>query len=280
MTARLRSVLFAPATRPDLLRKLPRSAPDGVVIDLEDAVPADAKVEARTIVREVGPELTDRTGGPAVFVRVNAAPTEWFRGDVDTALCPGLDGVVVPKLESAEQVRAVRAALGRAGHAGLLLMAGIETAAGVVNAAEVFAAGVDLAYFGAEDFIADMGGVRRDDNMEVHHARSEVALRARVAGVRAIDMVVADFGDDQRFRSEAELARAMGYAGKLCIHPAQVPIANEAFVPSTEEVARARRIIDAYEQAKAAGQAAIAVDGQMVDEPLARQAMAVIASAD
>ena len=279
MTARLRSVLFAPATRPDVLRKLPRSAPDGVVIDLEDAVPPDAKAEARANVREVGPELTALADGPAVYVRVNAVTTDWFAADINDGLFDGLAGVVVPKLEKAAQVDKVRGALVRAGRWELAIGAGIETAGGVMGAAEMLRAGVALAYFGAEDFVTDMGGIRRTDNIEVLHARSHVALTARVAGVPVMDMVVTDFGDDDRFRREAAEARAMGYAGKLCIHPAQVALANEAFVPTIEEIERAQRIVAAYEQASAEGHAALAVDGQMIDEPLARQARALLDSA-
>ena len=138
-------------------------------------------------------------------------------------------------------------------------------------------AGVDVAYFGAEDFVADMGGVRTAGNGEVAYARAEVALAARLAGVALLDMVVTDFGDDERFSREAAEARALGYGGKLCIHPAQVPLANAAFVPSAGEVDRARRLLAAYDAAVAEGHAAIAFEGQMVDEPLARRARALVA---
>ena len=272
----MRSVLFAPATRPDVLRKLPRSEPDVVVIDLEDAVPPDAKAEARANGREVGSELAALAGGPAVWVRVNAVTTDWFAADVGDGLFDGLAGIVVPKLEKAAHVDKVVGALVRAGRGQLPIGAGIETAAGVMGATEVLGAGVALAYFGAEDFVTDMGGVRRPDNIEVLHARSHVALAARVAGVAVLDMVVTDFGDDDRFRREAAEARAMGYAGKLCIHPAQVALANEAFIPTDAEMERARRIVAAYEEAGAEGHASIAVDGQMIDEPLARQARALL----
>ena len=201
---------------------------------------------------------------------------DWFTADVSDGLCAGLDGIFVPKLESAAAVRLVRAALDGAGHTDLAIGAGIETAAGVHRVDEVLGAGVDLAYFGAEDFVADMGGVRTTDNREVLYARSRVALAARLAGVPLLDMVVTDFGDDDRFRAEAAEARALGCAGKLCIHPAQVALANAAFVPTPDELDRARRIVEAYDEAVSAGHAALAVDGQMVDEPLARRARAVL----
>jgi citrate lyase subunit beta/citryl-CoA lyase len=139
---------------------------------------------------------------------------------------------------------------------------------------------VTAAYFGAEDYVTDLGGVRTPGNAEVAHARAVVVLAARLAGVPAVDIVVPDFHDDDRFRREAAEARAFGYAGKLCIHPRQVALAHEAFVPSAEEVARARRLLAAYDEATARGTAAIAFEGQMVDEPLAARARGVLAAAE
>ncbi len=275
-----RSLLFAPANRPEMVAKLPRSGPDAVVLDLEDAVPGSAKADARELAGAAVTALATVDGGPVVLVRVNGPRTAWFADDVDrVGRVEGLGGVVVPKLESAAEVAEVRQALDASGAAGVALVAGIETALGVADARAVSAAGADAAYFGAEDFVADMGGVRTRGNTEVAHARAQVALGARLAGVPVFDMVVTDFGDDDRFVGEAAEARALGYAGKLCIHPRQVPLANAAFVPSASEIDRARRLVDAYDAAIADGVAAIAVDGQMVDEPLARRARGVLAAA-
>jgi citrate lyase subunit beta/citryl-CoA lyase len=265
---RLRSLLFAPGNKGEVLAKLPRSSPDGVVLDLEDAVPADAKAEARAVVAEVAPTLVDQV---AVYVRVNAVPSDWFADDV-AALPDGIAGIVVPKLESAEQVDALP---------DLPVIAGLETAAGVARAESVLAGDrVVAGYFGAEDFVADMGGVRTVEGTEVLYARSQVALAARLTGVLAIDQVVTDLRDEDRFRADAAVGRSLGYRGKLCIHPAQVAWAHEAFSPSAEELERARRLLAAYDEAKAAGTAAIAFEGQMVDEPLARQAQALLDAAD
>jgi len=145
---------------------------------------------------------------------------------------------------------------------------------------ELLVAPVVVAYFGAEDFVADMGGVRTLGSAEVLYARSRVALAARLAGVPAIDQVVTRLDADDHFLVDAADGRALGYAGKLCIHPAQVALAHRAFTPSAEEVERARRLIAAYDESVAAGHAAIAFEGQMVDEPLARHARAVLAAAD
>jgi citrate lyase subunit beta / citryl-CoA lyase len=277
--ARLRSLLFAPASRPDVLAKLPRSSPDGVVIDLEDAVPPNAKAAARPNALAAGAELAADHPGLAVYVRVNAVPTEWFARDVAEALAPQLAGVVVPKLESPWQLDIVTDALDAAGLGHLHVLAGIETAQGVESAAEVFRPPVAVAYFGAEDFIADMGGVRTASSNEVLYARSRVALLARLAGILAVDQVVTVLDDEEHFLADAAAGRAIGFRGKLCIHPAQVALANRAFSASPEELERARRLLAAYDAAVAEGEAAIAFEGQMVDEPLARHARAVLAAA-
>lgn len=275
-----RSMLFAPANRPELTAKLPRSHTDAVILDLEDAVPEGAKEEARALAAASIPVLAGLEDGPAVLVRVNGSRTGWFDGDVDAvASVPGLAGVVVPKLESVEEVQAVRALLSARGAQDAVLVAGIETVLGVADARPVLAAGAGAAYFGAEDYVVDLGGVRTATNVELTWARAQVAVAARLAGVPAFDIVVADLSDHDRFTAEAAEARALGYAGKLCIHPAQVPLANAAFVPSADEVDRARRLLDAYEAAVADGIAAIAFEGQMVDEPLAARARQLLAAA-
>ena len=277
MLPRLRSLLFAPASSPDMCAKLPRSGPDGVVVDLEDAVAPAAKAEARAQARAVGAGLRRQHPDLAVFVRVNPPSSEWFANDVVEGLAEELTGVVVPKLESAAQVDFVHEALDQAGCGHLRLLAGIETAAGVAGASSVLEhLRTDLAYFGAEDFITDMGGVRTDDGLEVLYARSQVALAARLAGIPVLDQVVTAFGDDERFLSDAAMGRSIGYSGKLCIHPAQVPLANQCFSASAEEQERARALLAVWDAAQARGQAAVAFEGQMIDEPLARRARALL----
>jgi citrate lyase subunit beta / citryl-CoA lyase len=276
---RLRSLLFAPAVRPDFIRKLPSRGADAVVIDCEDATPPSAKTEGRNHASNLAPTLI--AAGCQVYVRVNAAPTEWFAEDIRSGLAPELAGVVVPKVETIAGLDAVGRALDAAAHSDLGVLAGIETALGVADSRDLLAhPRVIGGYFGAEDFIADMGGVRTADNHEVAYARSAVALAGRLAGKPVLDQIVADIRDGDRFENEAHAARALGYAGKLCIHPDQVALANRAFVPSAEEIDRARRLLVAYESARERGVAAIDFEGQMVDEPLARQARRILTLAD
>lgn len=277
---RLRSLLFAPASRPDVLMKLPRSGPDGVVMDLEDAVAPAAKAEARHHAREATQALRLDHPDLAIFVRVNPVGSEWFDEDLDGALSPGTTGVVVPKLESGRSVRIVADRLAELGLDDLTVCAGIETVAGVLGAADVLVDPVTVAYFGAEDYVADIGGLRTREGTEVLWARSQVAAVARIAGVHLLDQVVTDLSDEELFTADARLGRAIGYGGKLCIHPGQVEWANTVFSPSPEEVDHARRLVETYEAAVAEGQAAVSFEGAMIDEPLVRRARALLDAAD
>ena len=276
---RLRSLLFAPAVRPDFINRLPERGADGVVVDCEDATPPNAKAEARANIQAVVPGIL----GPEqqVFVRVNSVASPWFEQDIAEGLISGLAGIVVPKVETTEQLDHVSNALDHAGHSRLGVVVGIETALGVADSRPLLAHPRAIAgYFGAEDFIADMGGFRTPAGAEVAHARSTVALAARLAGLTVVDQIVADFRDDERFKEEASAARAMGYHGKLCIHPRQAELANLAFVPTPEEIEFATRLLAAYEESSAKGLGAINFEGQMVDEPLAAHARRVLALAD
>lgn len=273
---RLRSFLFAPASRPDVLMKLPRSGPDGVVMDLEDAVAPAAKPDARHHAREATQALRLDHPDLAIFVRVNPVGSEWFDEDLDGALSPGTTGVVVPKIESPADVARVAERLVELDLEELTICAGIETVAGVMAAREVLASPVTVAYFGAEDYCADIGGVRTAEGTEVLWARSLVAAAARLGGVHLLDQVVTELDDEELFTADARMGRAIGYGGKLCIHPRQVEWANTVFTPSPDEVDQATRLVAAYEAAIAEGQAAASFEGAMIDEPLARRARALL----
>ncbi|MCP3936854.1 MAG: CoA ester lyase [Actinomycetia bacterium] len=257
------------------MARLPERGADAVVLDCEDATPPNAKAEGRANARSIAPELAAK--GCAVTIRVNGPTSDWFADDIAEGLVPELAGVVIPKVETVEGLDEIARMLSAAGLPDLGIIAGIETALGVADARSLLAhPQVIAAYFGAEDFIADMGGVRTQNNQEVLYARSQVALAGRLAGVPTLDQVVTNFRDDNRFTRESAEARALGYGGKLCIHPSQVTIANDAFIPSPEEVERARRLLAAYEEAVAGGVSAIDFEGQMVDEPLATQARRIV----
>ena len=270
-------MLFGPAQRTDFVAKFVASGVDIGVLDLEDATPESGKEAARQAISEAVPGDQD-LGSMLLFVRVNALGTSHFAADIAAAAAAKVSGIIAPKLETNREVDDVRREMDAAGIGDALLCAGIESVAGVYQAVEVAGGGVDLVYFGAEDFITDIGGVRTSDNNEVLYARSRVAMAARLAGVPALDQVVVDYGDDERFVREATNARSLGFHGKLCIHPNQVALANTAFTPSDEELTWARGVVDAAELAEAEGHGVVSYDGTMVDAPIVTRARQLIAS--
>ena len=270
-----RSVLFSPGDRPELLRKAVTTDADTVVFDLEDAVAPPRKAEARTAVREV---LTDPgfDSDCEVAVRVGALDADldalFGAGDDDSGVDPRLDALVVPKVESAADVRRVAETVA-AREVSVPLIALVETAAGVLNAPAVARVdAVDALVFGAEDFAASVGATRTPEGDEVSYARQRVLVAARAAGIDAIDTLHTDYEDDEGLRADTAKTVQLGYDGKLAIHPRQVAIINEAFTPDADRVEWARRVLAAKEEADAAGRGVFSVDGEMIDAPLVAQA--------
>ncbi|RZT83471.1 citrate lyase subunit beta/citryl-CoA lyase [Pseudonocardia sediminis] len=266
-----RSLLFVPATRPDMVAKVERVHPDAVVLDWEDAVAPSEKEGARATAAET--LSASRPGADAVLIRINAPDTPWHDDDV-TALAElvtagHVDGVLLPKYEHVAQLTALRDAL----EPGTVIVAGLESGLGVADARELLAAGPESAYFGAEDYIADIGGRRTAAGLEVLYARSQVALAASLTGVASLDQVVTAVKDDDAFRADARQGLELGYRGKICLHPSQVTLAHEVFTPTDEEIAHAEKVLEAGESGVGL------VDGQMVDAVHLTLARAVLARA-
>jgi citrate lyase subunit beta/citryl-CoA lyase len=264
---RCRSLLFVPGNRLELLAKVGRWNPDMVIVDLEDAIPLDQKETARQRLETAELNLLQCP----VLVRVNPDGTPWHDADVDAAVHSRAAGIVLPKAEVPGRVAALARTLADSRVPALIL--GIETARGITAARELMVDGVTGAYFGAEDYIADVGGRRTAAGLEVLYARSAVVVAARLAGIPAIDQAVVALNDDEAFRVDAEAGRDLGYSGKLCIHPSQVALAHAAFTPGESEVAAARTVVEAAR--KGVG----IVDGMMVDAVHLRAAQQVLAQA-
>lgn len=276
----LREILVTAATRLDRVDRLVKTSADALMLDLEDAVPVSEKESARAVAREVVAALAGRGCESALYLRVNGVDTPWFADDVEGASASGLTGIVVPKVESIEQCRAVEEAF-RA-RPGLLVMAGVESAAGVERLESLLETGVfSSVYFGAEDFVTDLGGVRTRDGFEVLYARSKVALNARTAGIPSLDQAVVAYQDADRFVEDATVGRSLGYGGKLCIHPAQVLLAHDLFTPSEEEVDYAKRLLRAFEEAGGdeSGSGVAVFEGEMIDGPAVKRARDLVARA-
>jgi len=257
---------------------LARSGPDAIILDLEDAVPPDSKENARLAVTAAIPPLRTLNPTLPIYVRVNSITTSWFTDDIQ-CVTEHLSGIVLPKVESPETICLARSAIEE--RAGILVnfIAGLETVLGVVNATSIATSnGVIGCYFGAEDYVLDLGGIRTREGLEVLWARTQVAVSCRLAGIAAFDQVVTDFSSPETFVQDASIGRSLGFSGKLCIHPSQVPLAHSAFSATPAEVDRALRLIETYAKARTRGEGAINFEGQMVDEPLARQAQRIIDS--
>jgi citrate lyase subunit beta/citryl-CoA lyase len=270
--AEARSLLFVPGNRPDRFEKAAASGADAVVLDLEDAVPPAEKAAARAAVREAWPRLAAR--GIPIVVRVNAAASGFLEDDLAALkhLSP-VAAVMLPKAETAAHVAAVRAALPQPAVVPL-----VETAAALRGLDAVAAApGVVRLAIGHLDFMADTGMGWSEGEPELAPLRFAVSVATRIAGLApAVDGVTVQTDDEPRLRADTLRAKRFGFGGKLCIHPRQVPGVHAAFAPAEEEVAWARRVVEA--DAASAGRA-VKVDGKMVDAPVVTTARHILARA-
>jgi len=267
-----RSVLFSPGDQPDLMGKAPGTDADVVVFDLEDAVVPGQKARAREAVAAV---VADLDASCEVCVRLNPLG-QGGETDLDAVLDAGPDSLMLPKVDAAADVRAVADRLADRG-VDVPVLALLETASGILNAQEIAAVdATDAVLLGAEDLSADIGATRTAEGTEILYARERVVLAAASAGVDAIDTLYTDFEDREGLASDAAFAVELGYDGKMAIHPAQVPVINDAFAPDPEEIEWARRVVEARDAAKAEGRGVFEVDREMIDAPLVTQAETIL----
>ena len=281
----IRSKLYAPGNELRKLAGVGKFGADAVILDLEDAVPVSEKETARQLVREAIPRIKQTV--PHVYVRINPLgdKTSFSVGqgadDVEAIVCPGLDGIVVPKVESEKELDEIDARLAametRIGlPVGILeVVPIIETAKGLWNAYEIATRirRVRSMSLGAGDLTRDLSIEWSRDEQELYYARSRLVLISRAAGIQPpTDSVWVRLADDNGFEDSARRARRMGFQGKSCIHPKQVEVVNRVFSASPEELAWAQKIVAAFDAALAKGSASILVDGKFVDYPLAEKA--------
>ena len=282
----LRSLIFVPGNRPNMLERALTFPADIIMVDLEDSVPPGEKVAARGVAAEWIPKLGQ--AGQRVMVRANALDTGLTRDELAAVVSPDLYGVSVGKTESAWDLREIERILApletRAGLEAnhLRLIPWIESAQAIVNVNDMARAlprTVAIA-FGAEDFTNDMGIQRTDDGEEVYHPRCTVAIAARAAGIASLDSPYVAFRNPEGLRKDAGTARQMGYTGKFAIHPSQVETINELFSPLPEDVAYARRVMEAWAEAEANGRGSLSLDDKMVDVPVVKRAQNLLALVD
>ena len=279
----MRSKLFVPASRPELFAKAMAGDADGISFDLEDAVDESMKDDARRNLAKFLASL--RPGhGKTLIVRVNALTTRHFHADIEAVCQPGLDLVNLPKCESSDDVRDCADAIARAERgkpmAPVGILANIETPKAFRVAAEIAAASprVSGLQAGWGDLIEPLN-IDRYNLPMIETLLLHIRIAAGEAGVWAYDGAYANFKDFEGFKREAESSRRLGYLGKSCIHPTQVPLANAVFRPSDAEIAHSLQVVAAARDAGARGIGAFTVNGRMVDAPFVRRAEAILALA-
>jgi citrate lyase subunit beta/citryl-CoA lyase len=287
----LRSFLFAPGNHPRRVEKAFTLGADAVILDLEDAVAiAEKEATRKTVIEALA--LPRQCKG---YVRVNAINTQWCLRDLMEVVVPGVDGIVLPKVESAADLRTVDWLIANLERerglppGGIDLMPIIETAAAFSRLDRIFGARslkdyrgpwrVKRVAFGAADFTSDVGMTWTAGEEELAELRVRLIVASRAAGIEPpIDTVWVHLKDGAGLRASVERSLRLGFQGRLCIHPDQVTLVNEVFTPSPEEAARAQKIVDAFRLAEASGLASIQVDGAFVDYPVYHRAQRVLAT--
>ena len=277
-----RALLYMPGDDRRKIEKSTTLGVDCICMDMEDGVAVNRKVEARHVIAHALRDLN--FGNSERCIRINSIGSGLEVHDLAAALDAEPDTIVVPKIESAEQVRWVSERIesyeleNNRNIGSIRLLVGVETAKGIMNLKEITEADkrLDAVLFGGEDFAASIGAVRTKTATELLYARQTVVTACAANGLQAIDIVFIDFKDPEGLRIEAEEGAGFGFSGKQIIHPNQVPVVQEAFTPSASAIEYAKRIVESFESSQKDGKGAYALDGKMIDMPLLKNAQKVL----
>ncbi|GAB4547998.1 MAG: CoA ester lyase [Anaerolineales bacterium] len=257
---------------------------DSICMDMEDGAAVNKKAEARATIVKALQELD--FGKSEKLARINAVGSGWEAEDIQSVLPQRPDGIVIPKVESYDQIEWAAALIEaeelKRGWAlnSIRILIGIETAKGILNLKEIAAhPRLDALIFGGEDFAASVGATRTKEAAELLYARQAVIIAASAYDLQPLDIVTIDYKDIPALRAESEFGARLGFAGKQIIHPAQVEPVQTAFTPDDKSIAYARRIVETFEASQKEGKGAYSLDGKMIDMPLLRNAQKVLARA-
>ena len=281
----LRSWMFVPGHRQRMIDKALGLNADAIMLDIEDGVAPSEKDTARKNIGEsLGRKKTP--GSPARYVRINAIGHPRMDADLDAVVRPGLEGLVLPKVDTVAEARKVDAILTdreskrRMPSGGIKLLIAIESPKGLLNAPAIAASSsrVTGLMFGAEDFGREIGlpAVREGEARDLIFARSAMVIAAASAHVQAIDGVWVDLNDGAGLLGFAKQSRRLGFSGMSCIHPSQVDAINATFSPTAEEIDYCQKVLQAFEEANARGDGSIAFGGQLIDRPIVERARRTI----
>jgi citrate lyase subunit beta/citryl-CoA lyase len=282
----LRSLLFVPGNREDMLQKSLQLSPDILVPDMEDSVPASQKIVARDCIRNFLSYFQAESRN--VIPRINSLTTGMLEEDLVAVVGKGILGVSVGKIDFPEEIDQISKLLDNLERTTCVpigstkLIPWIETARGVLNAVAICQSSPRIlgVAFGAEDFTSDMGVPRSEGGEELFFARNAVALAARAARIEALDTPYVNFRDLDGLKDESVKARRLGFRGKFAIHPGQISVINDSFSPSSEEINYAREVLGAIKEAELKGKGATSLDGKMIDAPVVERARKLLAIAE
>ena len=276
-----RALLYMPGDNWKMITKSITLGVDSICMDMEDGTAINKKAEARETIAKALRELD--FGSSEKLARINSVGSDWEQDDIDAVLPFHPDGIVIPKVESFEQVewasRIIETAELKYGWPvnSVRVLIGVETAKGILNLKEIAAhPRLDAIIFGGEDFAASIGAVRTRDAVELLYARQAVIVACTAFDLQPIDIVTIDYKDIEALRIESEFGARLGFVGKQIIHPAQVEPVQRAFTPSDEAIAYAKRIVETFEASQKEGKGAYSLDGKMIDMPLLRNAKKVL----
>ena len=277
-----RALLYMPGDDRRKIEKSTTLGVDCICMDMEDGTAVNRKAEARVVIAQAMKDLD--FGSSERCIRINSIGSGFEKDDLASALAAKPDSIVVPKIETAEQVKWVSGQIeshelsNQLKLGSIRLLIGAETAKGILNLKEIAGADkrLEAIIFGAEDYAASVGATRTKEGTEVLYARLAVVAACAANDLQAIDMVYIDFKDAEGLRVEAEQGAGFGFSGKQVIHPNQVPVAQEAFTPSDKAIAYAKRVVASFESSQKEGKGAFALDGKMIDMPLLKNAQKVL----
>ena len=279
-----RALLYMPGDNWKMITKSVTLGVDSICMDMEDGTAINKKADARATIAKALKELD--FGASEKLARINSVGSGWEQDDIQAVLPHHPDGIVIPKVESFEQVEWASRIIEDAelkngwGVKSIRILIGVETARGILNLKEIAAhPRLDAVIFGGEDFAASVGATRTKDAVELLYARQAVIVACAAFDLQAIDIVVIDYKDLDALKVESEFGARLGFSGKQVIHPNQVPVVQEAFTPSAEAITYARRIVETFEASQKEGKGAYSLDGKMIDMPLLKNAQKVLSRA-
>jgi len=276
-----RSLLYMPGDNWKMIAKSVTLGVDSICMDMEDGVALNKKAEARATIAKALRELN--FGASEKLARINSIGSGFEKDDIEAVLPYHPDGIVIPKVESYEQIewasKIIEAAELKYSWQinSIRVLIGIETAKGILNLKEIAAhPRLDAIIFGGEDFAASIGATRSKDALELLYARQAVVVACAANNLQSIDIVAIDYKDMDALKIESEFGAGLGFSGKQIIHPNQIAVVQAAFTPNDEAIARAKRIVETFEIHQKEGKGAYALNGKMIDMPLLKNAQKVL----